>query len=31
VRGAGWVARERRVVPAHVERALRVLERGEPS
>jgi N-acetylglucosaminyl-diphospho-decaprenol L-rhamnosyltransferase len=31
VRGARWVARERRVVPAHVERALRVLERGEPS
>jgi GT2 family glycosyltransferase len=31
VRGAAWVARERRVVPAHVERALRVLERAEPS
>jgi GT2 family glycosyltransferase len=30
VRGAGWVARERRVVPDHVERAVRVLERSEP-
>jgi len=30
-RGAAWVARERRVVPAHVERALRALERAEPS
>jgi N-acetylglucosaminyl-diphospho-decaprenol L-rhamnosyltransferase len=29
VRGAGWVARERRVVPADVERALRVVERAE--
>jgi GT2 family glycosyltransferase len=28
VRGAGWVARERRVVPAEVERALRTLERA---
>jgi GT2 family glycosyltransferase len=31
VRGGGWVARERRVVPAGVERALRALERaGRP-
>ena len=29
VRGAGWVARERRIVPADVERALRVVERAE--
>src|SRR4051812_48577590 len=31
VRGAGWVARERRVLPDEVERALRVLERSESS
>jgi N-acetylglucosaminyl-diphospho-decaprenol L-rhamnosyltransferase len=31
VRGAGWVARERRVVPADVERALRLLERAGQS
>jgi N-acetylglucosaminyl-diphospho-decaprenol L-rhamnosyltransferase len=31
VRGAGWVARERRVLPADVERAVRALERAEPS
>jgi GT2 family glycosyltransferase len=29
LRGAGWVARERRVVPDHIESALRVLERSE--
>jgi N-acetylglucosaminyl-diphospho-decaprenol L-rhamnosyltransferase len=29
VRGAAWVARERRVLPADVEHALRVLERAE--
>jgi GT2 family glycosyltransferase len=31
LRGARWVARERRVVPAEVERALRAVERAEPS
>jgi GT2 family glycosyltransferase len=30
LRGAPWVARERRVVPDEVERALRALERAEP-
>jgi N-acetylglucosaminyl-diphospho-decaprenol L-rhamnosyltransferase len=30
VRGAAWVARERRVLPDHVERAVRVLERSGP-
>jgi GT2 family glycosyltransferase len=30
LRGAPWVARERRVVPDEVERALRTLERAEP-
>jgi N-acetylglucosaminyl-diphospho-decaprenol L-rhamnosyltransferase len=30
VRGAGWVARERRVLPEEVERAVRVLERSDP-
>ncbi len=29
LRGAGWVARERRVVPADVERAARVVERAQ--
>jgi GT2 family glycosyltransferase len=29
MRGAPWVAREREVVPPHVERGLRALERGE--
>jgi GT2 family glycosyltransferase len=29
VRGAGWVARERRMLPDHVEDAVRVLERSE--
>jgi GT2 family glycosyltransferase len=29
LRGAPWVARERRVVPAEIERALRVVERAE--
>jgi N-acetylglucosaminyl-diphospho-decaprenol L-rhamnosyltransferase len=31
LRGAGWVARERRVVPPDVERALEAVERAEPS
>ncbi|MEA2382674.1 MAG: hypothetical protein QOH72_2645 [Solirubrobacteraceae bacterium] len=31
LRGAPWVARERRVVPAEVERALQAVERAEPS
>jgi N-acetylglucosaminyl-diphospho-decaprenol L-rhamnosyltransferase len=30
VRGAAWVARERRVVPAHVERGLRAIEAADP-
>jgi GT2 family glycosyltransferase len=30
LRGAAWVARERRVVPPDVERALRAVERAEP-
>jgi GT2 family glycosyltransferase len=31
LRGAPWVARERRVVPAEIEQALRIVERSEPS
>src|SRR4051794_15839894 len=31
LRGAGWVARERRVVPPDVERALEAVERSQPS